>query len=66
MNDTKPNLRILKDPAAVAAVAAVQQILVESDVPEMLPPQLVKPQSGELRWLLDRAAASQLSPQTAD
>ena len=43
---------------------AVRQVLGGHQLPECLPAQLVKPRSGELLWLLDRAAASKLSPET--
>lgn len=40
---------------------AVQQVLEGSYMPEQLPAQIVNPKSGKLIWLLDRAAASQIS-----
>jgi 6-phosphogluconolactonase len=41
--------------------AAVQQVLEGPYTPEQYPAQIVRPKSGKLIWLLDRAAASMLS-----
>jgi 6-phosphogluconolactonase len=44
----------------------VRQVLLGPYQPEILPAQLIRPESGELSLLLDRAAAAELPPPAAD
>ena len=41
--------------------AAVKNILEETDDPERVPAHLVAPKDGVVIWMMDKAAASQLS-----
>lgn len=40
--------------------AAVKRVLTEPPQPDVLPAQIIQPEHGQLLWLLDNAAASQL------
>ena len=48
--------------AGAEKAAMLQRVIQGPRMPIVLPSQSIQPSSGDLRWLLDRAAAAQLTP----
>jgi 6-phosphogluconolactonase len=45
-----------------AKASVLKEVFTEPEEPFRLPVQLVRPRTGELIWLVDKAAAAQLDP----